>query len=107
MCSDAEALHGEQPGCGRVGHFPDYTGINEIIPAGAQRIYYSASGQRSKTRRRRACVLQPDNGIFACNMHRSSHIACVGICGFDRSGRVFALHDQAAAVNAALIGWAR
>jgi len=88
----------------RVGHFPDFRGINEIIPERAlHEIYYP--GFRAGIQKAGAgsvmCSYNQINGTFACNNSDVLHeLRSWGFKGDITPDAVFALHDPLLAVNA-------
>jgi beta-glucosidase len=88
----------------RVGHFPDFRGINEIIPERAlHEIYYP--GFRAAIEKASAgsvmCSYNQINGAFACNNGDVLHeLRSWGFAGDITPDAVFALHDPLLAVNA-------
>ncbi len=88
----------------RVGHFPGYTGVNEIIPQKAlEEIYYPAF--RTAIRRSSAsgvmCAYNQINGVFACNNKQVlANLRAWGLEGAISPDAVFAQHDAATALNA-------
>jgi beta-glucosidase len=88
----------------RVGHFPDYMGINEIIPERAlNEIYYPGfkTAIENSAPGAAMCAYNQINGVFACNNAPVvAHLRAWGFAGSIVPDAVFALHDQVAAVNA-------
>ena len=88
----------------RVGHHPDFTGINEIISERAlHEIYYP--GFRAAVEKASAgaamCSYNQINGTFACNNKDVLHeLRSWGLSGDITPDAVFALHDPLLAVNA-------
>jgi beta-glucosidase len=88
----------------RVGHFPEFHGINEIIPERAlHEIYYP--GFRAGVEKAGAgsvmCSYNQINGTFACNNRDVLHeLRSWGFNGDITPDAVFALHDPLLAVNA-------
>lgn len=81
----------------RVGHFPDFTGLNEVIPERAlHEIYYP--GFREAIQRGGAagvmCAYNQINGTFACNNSPVlGELQSWGFKGAVTPDAVFALHD--------------
>ena len=88
----------------RVGHFPNYIGINEIISERAlNEIYYPGFRTAIENAAPAAamCAYNQINGIFACNNAPVlAHLRAWGFVGSIVPDAVFALYDQIAAVNA-------
>ena len=88
----------------RVGHFPDFTGINEIISERAlHEIYYP--GFRAAVEKSSAgaamCSYNQINGTFACNNNDVlPELRSWGLVGDITPDAVFALHDPLKAINA-------
>jgi beta-glucosidase len=88
----------------RVGHFPDFTGINEIIPERAlHEIYYP--GFREAVQRGGAagvmCAYNQINGTFSCNNSAVlGELQPWGFVGAVTPDAVFALHDPLLAAKA-------
>ena len=88
----------------RVGHFPNFTGINEIIPERAlHEIYYP--GFREAIQAGGAaglmCAYNQINGAFACNNAALlSELGTWGFSGAITPDAVFALHDPLLAFKA-------
>jgi beta-glucosidase len=88
----------------RVGHFPDFTGINEIIPERAlHEIYYP--GFRAAIQAAGAgaamCAYNQINGVFACNNEKVlGQLQPWGFVGAVTPDAVFALHDPLLALTA-------
>jgi beta-glucosidase len=88
----------------RVGHFPDFTGINEIISERAlHEIYYP--GFRAAVEKSSAgaamCSYNQINGTFACNNSEVlPELRSWGLIGDITPDAVFALHDPLKAINA-------
>ena len=88
----------------RVGHFPDFTGINEIISERAlHEIYYP--GFRAAIEKSSAgaamCSYNQINGTFACNNKDVlPELRSWGLVGDITPDAVFALHDPLKAINA-------
>ena len=88
----------------RVGHFPDFTGINEIISERAlHEIYYP--GFRAAVEKSSAgaamCSYNQINGTFACNNKDVlPELRSWGLVGDITPDAVFALHDPLKAINA-------
>jgi beta-glucosidase len=88
----------------RVGHFPDFTGINEIIPERAlHEIYYPgfreaiAAGGAAGV----MCAYNQINGTFSCNNAQLlNELARWGFTGAITPDAVFALHDPLLAYKA-------
>jgi beta-glucosidase len=88
----------------RVGHFPDFTGINEIIPDRAlHEIYYPGFREAIQTARASAamCAYNQINGTFACNNEKVlGQLQQWGFIGAVTPDAVFALHDPLLALKA-------
>jgi len=86
----------------RVGHFPDFIGINEIIPERAlEEIYYPGFKHAVGAAAAVMCAYNQINGSFACNNQPVlSRLREWGLSGFIVPDAVFALHDPVAAVEA-------
>jgi beta-glucosidase len=88
----------------RVGHFPDFTGINEVIPERAlEEIYYPGfkSAVENASPGAAMCAYNQINGSFACNNKPVlSRLRDWGFSGYIVPDAVFALHDPVAAVQA-------
>jgi beta-glucosidase len=88
----------------RVGHFPDFTGINEIISERAlHEIYYP--GFRAAVEKSSAgaamCSYNQINGTFACNNKDVlPELRSWGLTGDITPDAVFALHDPLLAIGA-------
>ncbi len=88
----------------RVGHFPDFIGINEIIPERAlHEIYYP--GFRAAIEKSSAgaamCSYNQVNGTFACNNEDVlPQLRSWGLTGDITPDALFALHDPILAINA-------
>ena len=88
----------------RVGHFPDFTGVNEIISERAlHEIYYP--GFRDAIQSGGAagvmCAYNQVNGTFACNNAKLlSELGKWGFTGAITPDAVFALHDPLLALKA-------
>jgi beta-glucosidase len=88
----------------RVGHFPDFTGINEIIPERAlHEIYFP--GFRAAIQAAGAgavmCAYNQINGVFACNNEKVlGQLQPWGFAGAVTPDAVFALHDPLLALKA-------
>jgi beta-glucosidase len=88
----------------RVGHFPDFTGINEIISERAlHEIYYP--GFRAAVEKSSAgaamCSYNQINGTFACNNQDVlPQLRSWGLTGDITPDAVFALHDPLKAIHA-------
>jgi beta-glucosidase len=88
----------------RVGHFPDFTGINEIISERAlHEIYYP--GFRAAVEKSSAgaamCSYNQINGTFACNNKDVlPELRSWGLTGDITPDAVFALHDPLKAIHA-------
>ena len=88
----------------RVGHFPDFTGVNEIIPERAlHEIYYP--GFRAAIEKSSAgaamCSYNQINGTFACNNRDvQPQLRSWGLTGDITPDALFALHDPLLAINA-------
>jgi beta-glucosidase len=88
----------------RVGHFPDFTGINEIIPERAlHEIYYP--GFRAAIQAAGAgavmCAYNQINGVFACNNATVlGQLQQWGFVGAVTPDAVFALHNPLLALKA-------
>ena len=88
----------------RVGHYPDFTGVNEIISERAlNEIYYPGfleaiqSGGAAGV----MCAYNQINGTFACNNEGVlSRLKQWGFSGAITPDAVFALHDPVAALKA-------
>jgi beta-glucosidase len=93
----------------RVGHFPDFTGINEVIPERAlEEIYYPGfkSVVENASPGAAMCAYNQINGGFACNNKPVlSRLRDWGFSGYIVPDAVFALHDPVAAVQAGLTAW--
>jgi beta-glucosidase len=90
----------------RIGHFPDYTGIDEAISEKAlEEIYYGAWRPVVKNANPAAvmCSYNQLNGIFACNNEPvQKQLRAWGFKGYIIPDAVFALHDPAAAIRAGI-----
>ena len=88
----------------RVGHFPNYIGINEIIPERAlNEIYFPGFRAAIENAAPAAamCAYNQISGTFACNNAPIlAHLRAWGFVGSIVPDAVFALHDPVAAVNA-------
>jgi beta-glucosidase len=88
----------------RVGHFPDFTGINEIISDRAlHEIYYPGFRQAIQTAGAAAamCAYNQINGVFACNNEKVlGQLKQWGFIGAVTPDAVFALHDPLLALKA-------
>jgi beta-glucosidase len=88
----------------RVGHFPDFTGINEIIPDRAlHEIYYPGFRHAIQTAGAAAamCAYNQINGVFACNNEKVlGQLQQWGFIGAVTPDAVFALHDPLLALKA-------
>ena len=90
----------------RNGHFPDFTGVNEIIPERAlHEIYYP--GFRAAIEKSSAgaamCSYNQVNGIFACNNKDvQTQLRSWGLTGDITPDALFALHDPLLAINAGI-----
>lgn len=88
----------------RVGHHPDFTGINEIIPERAlHEIYYPGFREaiQSSDAAGVMCSYNQINGTFACNNEQVlSQLKQWGFSGAVTPDAVFALHDPLAALKA-------
>ena len=88
----------------RVGHYPDFMGIDEIISQRAlHEIYYP--GFRAAVEKSSAgaamCSYNQVNGTFACNNNEVlPELRSWGLIGDITPDAVFALHDPVLAVNA-------
>ncbi len=88
----------------RVGHYPDFTGINELIPERAlHEVYYP--GFRAAVEKSSAgaamCSYNQINGTFACNNKDVlQELRSWGFAGDITPDAVFALHDPLLAVEA-------
>ena len=88
----------------RVGHYPDFTGINEIISERAlHEIYYP--GFRAAVEKSSAgaamCSYNQINGTFACNNQDVlPELRSWGLTGDITPDAVFALHDPLKAIHA-------
>ncbi len=88
----------------RVGHFPDFTGINEIISERAlHEIYYLGFREAIESAGAGGvmCSYNQINGTFACNNEAVlSELKHWGFHGAVTPDAVFALHDPALALKA-------
>ena len=88
----------------RVGHFPDFTGINEIISDRAlHEIYYPGfrAAIRSAGAAALMCAYNQINGVFACNNEKVlGQLQPWGFIGAVTPDAVFALHDPLLALKA-------
>jgi beta-glucosidase len=88
----------------RVGHFPDFTGINEIIPQRAlEEIYFTAmrSIVRNADPGAAMCSYNQINGTFSCdNAPVQKKLREWGFTGYNIPDAVFALHDPVLAMRA-------
>jgi len=88
----------------RVGHFPDFTGINEIIPEKAlHEIYYPGFREAIQTGGAAGamCAYNQINGTFACNNAKLlGELSGFGFAGAVTPDAVFALHDPLLAIQA-------
>jgi beta-glucosidase len=88
----------------RVGHFPDFTGINEIISDRAlHEIYYPGFRQAIQAAGAAAamCAYNQINGVFACNNEKVlGQLRQWGFIGAVTPDAVFALHDPLLALKA-------
>jgi beta-glucosidase len=90
----------------RIGHFPDYKGIDEAISEKAlQEIYYGAWRPVVKNANPAAvmCAYNQINGTFACNNEPvQKQLRAWGLQGYIIPDAVFAMHDSAAAIRAGI-----
>jgi beta-glucosidase len=88
----------------RVGHFPNFTGINEIISDRAlHEIYYPGFRQAIQVAGAAAamCAYNQINGVFACNNEKVlGQLKQWGFTGAVTPDAVFALHDPLLALRA-------
>ncbi|MBS1805644.1 MAG: glycoside hydrolase family 3 C-terminal domain-containing protein [Acidobacteria bacterium] len=88
----------------RVGHFPDFTGVNEIIPERAlHEIYYPGFREAIETGGAAGvmCAYNQINGTFACNHAKVlGELHKWGFSGAITPDAVFALHDPLLAAKA-------
>jgi beta-glucosidase len=88
----------------RVGHFPDFTGINEIISERAlHEIYYPGFREAIQAGGAAAvmCAYNQINGTFACNHEQVlGQLKQWGLIGAVTPDAVFALHDPSLALQA-------
>jgi beta-glucosidase len=88
----------------RVGHFPDFTGINEIITEKAlHEIYYPGFREAIQTGEAAGamCAYNQINGTFACNNAKVlDELSKFGFTGAVTPDAVFALHDPLLAIKA-------
>jgi beta-glucosidase len=88
----------------RVGRFPDFTGINEIISERAlQEIYYPGFREAIETGGAAGvmCAYNQINGTFSCNNQKVlGELAKWGFSGAITPDAVFALHDPVLALKA-------
>ena len=88
----------------RVGHFPGFTGINEIISDRAlHEIYYPGFRQAIQAAGAAAamCAYNQINGVFACNNEKVlGQLPRWGFIGAITPDAVFALHDPLLALKA-------
>ncbi|WP_162601545.1 glycoside hydrolase family 3 C-terminal domain-containing protein [Occallatibacter savannae] len=88
----------------RVGHFPDFTGINEIIPERAlHEIYYPGFKEAIETGGAAGvmCAYNQINGTFSCNNAKVlGELHKWGFSGAITPDAVFALHDPLLAAKA-------
>ncbi len=88
----------------RVGHHPDFTGINEIIPERAlHEIYYPGFREAIESANAAGvmCSYNQINGTFACNNEQVlSQLKQWGFQGAITPDAVFALHDPLTALKA-------
>ena len=88
----------------RVGHFPNFTGVNEIISDRAlHEIYYPGFRQAIQVAGAAAamCAYNQINGVFACNNEKVlGQLRQWGFIGAVTPDAVFALHDPLLALKA-------
>ncbi len=88
----------------RIGHFPKFTGIDEIIPERAlHEIYFSGFREAIEAGGAAGvmCAYNQINGIFACNDQKVlSELDKWGFAGAITPDAVFALHDPVLAQKA-------
>jgi beta-glucosidase len=88
----------------RVGHFPDFTGVNEIIPERAlHEIYYPGFREAIEAGGAAGvmCAYNQINGAFSCNNAKLlSELGKWGFTGAITPDAVFALHDPLLALKA-------
>jgi beta-glucosidase len=88
----------------RVGHFPDFTGVNEIIPERAlHEIYYPGFREAIETGGAAGvmCAYNQINGTFSCNNAKVlGELQRWGFTGAITPDAVFALHDPLLAAKA-------
>jgi beta-glucosidase len=88
----------------RVGHFPDFTGINEIISERAlHEIFYPGFREAIQAGGAAAvmCAYNQINGTFACNHEKVlGQLKQWGLVGAVTPDAVFALHDPLLALKA-------